>query len=105
MAWLGACRSHGTVEMGEHVAKQALVGCARFNINCNSGFLCQTWEDPSCSNPDVEDAFGDNDPGEFYATPKKKSELEVSQFFCLSIFVYIIYHCHMSICSSIGIYS
>jgi len=23
MAWLGACRSHGTVEMGEHVAKQA----------------------------------------------------------------------------------
>jgi len=81
MAWLGACRSHGTVEMGEHVAKQALVGCARFNINCNSGFLCQTWEDPSCSNPDVEDAFGDNDPGEFYATPKKKLELEVSHFF------------------------
>ncbi|CAK9257876.1 unnamed protein product [Sphagnum jensenii] len=49
--------------MGVHVAKQALVGCARFNINCNSGFLCQTWEDPSCSNPDVENAFGDNDPG------------------------------------------
>jgi hypothetical protein len=24
MAWLGACRSHGTVEMGEQVAKQAM---------------------------------------------------------------------------------
>jgi hypothetical protein len=58
-----------------------------------------------CSSPDVENAFGDNDPGEFYATPKKKLELEVSQFFCLSILVYIIYHCHMSIRSSIGIYS
>jgi hypothetical protein len=105
MSLIGVCRSHCNPEMGEHVAKQALVGCVRYNINWNSGFLCQTWEDPSCSNLDVENTFGDNDPGESYATPKKKLELEVSQFFCRSIFVYIIYHCHMSICSSIGIYS
>jgi hypothetical protein len=73
MAWLGACRSHGTVEMGVHVAKQALVGCARFNINCNSGFLCQTWEDPSCSNPDVENAFGDNDPVDVVEIGKRQA--------------------------------
>ncbi|CAM6013528.1 unnamed protein product [Sphagnum balticum] len=53
--------------MGEHVAKQALVGCVRYNINWYSGFLFQTWEDPSCSNPDVENAFGDNDPGKTHA--------------------------------------
>lgn len=33
------------------------------NINWNYGLLPQTWEDPAHSNPDVENAFGDNDPG------------------------------------------
>jgi inorganic pyrophosphatase len=33
-----------------------------YNINWNYGLLPQTWEDPSHSNPDVENAFGDNDP-------------------------------------------
>lgn len=36
----------------------------RYNINWNYGLLPQTWEDPSHSNPDVEGAAGDNDPGE-----------------------------------------
>jgi inorganic pyrophosphatase len=35
----------------------------RYNINWNYGLLPQTWEDPSHSNSDVENAFGDNDPG------------------------------------------
>ncbi|GMH03057.1 hypothetical protein Nepgr_004896 [Nepenthes gracilis] len=33
-----------------------------YNINWNYGLLPQTWEDPSFSNPDIEGAFGDNDP-------------------------------------------
>ncbi|KAG0577491.1 hypothetical protein KC19_5G160300 [Ceratodon purpureus] len=33
-----------------------------YNINWNYGLLPQTWEDPSHSNSDVENAFGDNDP-------------------------------------------
>jgi inorganic pyrophosphatase len=37
----------------------------RYNINWNYGLLPQTWEDPSHSNPEVENSFGDNDPGEF----------------------------------------
>lgn len=35
----------------------------RYNINWNYGLLPQTWEDPSLANPEVEGAFGDNDPG------------------------------------------
>lgn len=37
----------------------------RYNINWNYGLLPQTWEDPSFANPDVDGAFGDNDPGKF----------------------------------------
>ncbi|CAH1445034.1 unnamed protein product [Lactuca virosa] len=33
-----------------------------YNINWNYGLLPQTWEDPSFANPDVDGAFGDNDP-------------------------------------------
>ncbi|CAN7068898.1 unnamed protein product [Brassica rapa subsp. trilocularis] len=33
-----------------------------YNINWNYGLLPQTWEDPSQANPEVEGAFGDNDP-------------------------------------------
>ncbi|KAL4179993.1 hypothetical protein AMTRI_Chr13g89940 [Amborella trichopoda] len=33
-----------------------------YNINWNYGLLPQTWEDPSFANPEVEGAFGDNDP-------------------------------------------
>ncbi|KAM7474796.1 hypothetical protein LguiB_022039 [Lonicera macranthoides] len=33
-----------------------------YNINWNYGLLPQTWEDPSLANPEVEGAFGDNDP-------------------------------------------
>ncbi|KVI10888.1 Inorganic pyrophosphatase, partial [Cynara cardunculus var. scolymus] len=33
-----------------------------YNINWNYGLLPQTWEDPSLANPDVDGAFGDNDP-------------------------------------------
>ncbi|CAM6091400.1 unnamed protein product [Calypogeia fissa] len=33
-----------------------------YNINWNYGLLPQTWEDPSHANPEVEGAFGDNDP-------------------------------------------
>lgn len=35
----------------------------RYSINWNYGLLPQTWEDPSHANPEVEGAFGDNDPG------------------------------------------
>ena len=34
-----------------------------YNINWNYGLLPQTWEDPSQANAEVEEAFGDNDPG------------------------------------------
>ena len=37
----------------------------RYNINWNYGLLPQTWEDPSLANPEVDGAFGDNDPGNF----------------------------------------
>ncbi|MFS7920687.1 putative inorganic diphosphatase [Helianthus anomalus] len=33
-----------------------------YNINWNYGLLPQTWEDPSFANPEVDGAFGDNDP-------------------------------------------
>ncbi|KVI01863.1 soluble inorganic pyrophosphatase 6, chloroplastic-like [Cynara cardunculus var. scolymus] len=33
-----------------------------YNINWNYGLLPQTWEDPSLANPEVDGAFGDNDP-------------------------------------------
>eukprot|EP00897_Mesotaenium_endlicherianum_P004578 jgi/Mesen1/4148/ME000218S03260 len=33
-----------------------------YNINWNYGLLPQTWEDPTHSNPEVENCFGDNDP-------------------------------------------
>ncbi|GJX36684.1 paired amphipathic helix protein Sin3-like protein 2 isoform X3 [Tanacetum coccineum] len=33
-----------------------------YNINWNYGLLPQTWEDPSHANPEVDGAFGDNDP-------------------------------------------
>ena len=36
------------------------------NINWNYGLLPKTWEDPSQANPEVEAAFGDNDPGDYY---------------------------------------
>jgi hypothetical protein len=73
MSLVGVCRSHCNADMGEHVAKQALVGCVRYNINWNSGFLCQTWEDPSCSNLDVENAFGDNDPVDVVEIGKRQA--------------------------------
>lgn len=38
-------------------------GGGSYNIKWNYGLFPQTWEDPSHSNPEVEDAFGDNDPG------------------------------------------
>ncbi|KAI3827919.1 hypothetical protein L1987_02008 [Smallanthus sonchifolius] len=34
----------------------------QYNINWNYGLLPQTWEDPSFANPEVDGAFGDNDP-------------------------------------------
>lgn len=37
-----------------------------YNINWNYGLLPQTWEDPSFANSEVEGAFGDNDPGNFF---------------------------------------
>nr|XP_027112737.1 soluble inorganic pyrophosphatase 6, chloroplastic-like isoform X4 [Coffea arabica] len=34
----------------------------RCTMKWNYGLLPQTWEDPSSANPEVEGAFGDNDP-------------------------------------------
>ncbi|OMO57475.1 Inorganic pyrophosphatase [Corchorus olitorius] len=33
-----------------------------YTINWNYGLFPQTWEDPSFSNPEIEGAYGDNDP-------------------------------------------
>jgi inorganic pyrophosphatase len=42
----------------------------RYNINWNYGLLPQTWEDPTHSNPDIENTYGDNDPGNAFLMPR-----------------------------------
>ncbi|KAL8170262.1 hypothetical protein V2J09_022066 [Rumex salicifolius] len=46
-----------------------------YNINWNYGLLPQTWEDPSLSNPDVEGAFGDNDPVDVVEIGEKRRNI------------------------------
>lgn len=54
-----------TAEPNTPIKQDTKMGKLRFyphNINWNYGLLPQTWEDPSHSNPAVENAVGDNDP-------------------------------------------
>ncbi|GAB4853376.1 Soluble inorganic pyrophosphatase 6, chloroplastic [Ancistrocladus abbreviatus] len=46
-----------------------------YNINWNYGLLPQTWEDPSFSNPEVEGAFGDNDPVDVVEIGEKQRKI------------------------------
>ncbi|CAK9207052.1 unnamed protein product [Sphagnum jensenii] len=46
-----------------------------YNINWNYGLLPQTWEDPSHSNPEVENSFGDNDPVDVVEIGERQAEI------------------------------
>jgi hypothetical protein len=51
-----------------------------YNINWNYGLLPQTWEDPTHSNPDIENTYGDNDPGNAFLMPR----IRLQQFLSLN---------------------
>lgn len=51
-----------TDELYTPLKQDKIRGRIRCNMKWNYGLLPQTWEDPSSANPEVDGAFGDNDP-------------------------------------------
>ncbi|CAK9217408.1 unnamed protein product [Sphagnum jensenii] len=63
---------------------------SRYNINWNYGLLPQTWEDPTHSNPDIENTYGDNDPVDIVEIGERQAEVgEVLKVKPLGIFAMI----------------